>query len=174
MVSIEASWPPSSISNPRSTQSATVRMRPFRLVLDTNVVLDTLVFHDSATRELVAALEARRVQALVCRHTLDELKRVLCYSQFRLTASERQDVLDRYLALGSPAELPEGFDRDTLLLPAGFPRCRDVDDEPFLALAYHARADGLVTKDKALLKLRKKARRFGLTILGPATLSSLQ
>ena len=144
--------------------------RPFCLVLDTNVVLDCLVFRDRATCELTTAIEARRVQALVQQYTLDELERVLAYPQCRLTLTEQRQVLDRYLAMTTVAPMPEKFGRDNLLLPSGFPHCRDVDDNPFLALAYHTRADGLVTKDKAVLTLRRKARKFGDAILTPADL----
>ena len=145
-------------------------LRPSRLVLDTNIVLDCLVFRDSAMSTLTAAIEARRVQALVHQHTLDELERVLAYPQCSLAVTEQRQVLDRYLTAATLAPMPDGFSRDDLLLPPGFPRCRDRDDEPFLALAYHARADGLVTKDKAVLKLRRKARKFGVAILAPADL----
>lgn len=146
---------------------------PSRLVLDTNIVLDCLVFRDGTIRELMTAIETRRVQALVHRHTLDELERVLGYPQCRLTSSEQRQILDRYLALATPASMPDGFSRDNLLLPADFPRCRDPDDQPFLALTYHALADGLVTKDQAVLKLRRKARRFGVAILTAADLPLL-
>lgn len=145
-------------------------LRPPRLVLDTNIVLDCLVFGDPAMCELTAAIEARRVQALVQQCTLEELERVLTYPQCRLAVTEQRQVLDRYLVMATLAPMPPGFSSDTLLLPLGFPRCRDRDDEAFLALAYHARADGLVTKDKAILRLRSKVRRFGFAILAPADL----
>lgn len=148
-------------------QSGSVSPSPSRLVLDTNVVLDCFVFRDLATCELTSALEAGRVQALVHQCTLDELERVLAYPQCRLAVTEQRQVFDRYLAVAALAPMPDGFSRDTLLLPPDFPRCRDRDDEAFLALAYHARADGLVTKDKAVLKLRRKVRRFGLAIFAP-------
>lgn len=155
------------------TQNASVSLKPIRLVLDTNIVLDCLVFRDPTTRDLLAALEARRVHALVSAETLGELERVLAYPQCRLAADEPRQVLDRYLEVATMASMPEGFNRDELLLPPGFPRCRDGDDEIFLALAYHARADALISKDKAVLKLRRKARRFGVEILTPADLPSL-
>jgi putative PIN family toxin of toxin-antitoxin system len=151
-----------------------VTPHPSRLVLDTNIVLDCLVFRDSAMRELSAAIEAQRVQILVHQYALDELERVLAYPQCRLAMTEQQQVLQRYLTTATVAPMPDGFSRDDLLLPPGFPRCRDRDDEPFLALAYHARADGLITKDKAVLKLRRKARRFGVAILAPADFLFLQ
>jgi uncharacterized protein len=144
---------------------------PIRLVLDTNVVLDCFVFRDPATLNLMSAVQARHVEALVHPLTLDELRRVLAYPQFRLEPTEQQKVLNRYVEIGTLAVVPDGFSRDTLLLPGGFPRCRDPDDDLFLALARHSRADGLVTKDKALLKLRRKARSFGVAI---ATLAELK
>ena len=144
-----------------STQSS-------RLVLDTNIVLDCFVFNDPAMQALVIAMEERRVFTLVHQDTLDELERVLTYPQCRLSTAEQRQVLNRYLAVATVAPMPEGFTRDTLLLPSGFPLCRDVDDQPFLALAYHARADALITKDKAILKLRRKIRRFGVAIFTPA------
>ncbi|HEY6645156.1 putative toxin-antitoxin system toxin component, PIN family [Povalibacter sp.] len=149
-------------------------LSPSRLVLDTNIVLDWLVFHDSATRDLAAAIEARRVRALVHQHALDELERVLAYPQCHLAATAQLQVLDRYRAVAAVTSMPDGYSRDDLLLPPHFPRCRDRDDETFLALAYHARADGLVTKDKAVLKLRKKARRFAVAILTLADLPLFQ
>jgi predicted nucleic acid-binding protein len=69
--------------------------------------------------------------------------------------------------LSREVALPEGFAPSNLLLPAGFPRCLDTDDQHFLALAYHARADALLTKDSQLLRLKKRAARFGVTILSP-------
>lgn len=145
-------------------------MSSARLVLDTNVVLDCFVFRDPALQALVTAIEGGVVGILVHEHTLDELRRVLAYPQCRLDDGTRQLVFDRYLAIAIQPPMPQGFNREALLLPAGFPRCRDRDDEPFLALAYHARADGLVTRDKAVLRLRRKARRFGVAIHAPTDL----
>src|SRR5512138_567167 len=144
-----------------------------RLVLDTNVVLDCLVFDDPMTRDLLAALESRQAHALVHELTLDELRRVLAYPKCRLAAAEQEEVMARYRAATTFAQMPQGFSRAMPLLPPGFPRCRDGDDEPFLALTYHARADALVTKDKAVLKLRGKARKFGVAITAPTELPSI-
>lgn len=140
---------------------------PTRLVLDTNVVLDCLVFRDRAVRDLVTAIETQRVQALVHDHTIDELARVLAYPQCDLSGAAQREVLDRYVALATFAPMPDGFGRDALLLPPGFPRCRDRDDELFLALAYHSRADALVTRDRAVLQLSHKARKFDVAIIAP-------
>lgn len=110
------------------------------------------------------------MQALVDQYTIAELHRVLAYTQCGLSEAQQKETLERYLAKASYPTLPANFSAATLLLPPTFPRCRDPDDQPFLALAYHAAADALITKDKALLKLRKKARKFGVTILTPKDL----
>lgn len=143
-----------------------------RLVLDTNIVLDWLVFRDPRVAGLERALSERSVELITHQPALDELQRVLAYPQCKLELLERQQILARYQAQAANATLPDGFRLDELLLPAGFPRCRDRDDQHFLALAYHAQAGGLVTRDQAILRLGKRARKFGVTILTPSQLDA--
>jgi predicted nucleic acid-binding protein len=50
-------------------------------------------------------------------------------------------------------------------LPEHFPRCRDPDDNHFLALAWHAKADALVSRDHAVLKLARRSKKFGFQVL---------
>jgi len=50
--------------------------------------------------------------------------------------------------------------------------CTDLSDQKFLDLAHTARADWLVTKDKALLKLARRARALGLQIVEPGAAMS--
>jgi putative PIN family toxin of toxin-antitoxin system len=144
---------------------------PLRLVLDTNIVLDCWVFKDPSAAQLARALEAGRAVPFVHRYALDELERVLAYPQCRLDPRARETVSERYRARAKLASLPDGFAPDNLLLPTGFPACRDPDDDPFVALAYHTQAV-LVSKDRAVLKLRRKARTFGVAIctIGELTL----
>jgi putative PIN family toxin of toxin-antitoxin system len=141
-----------------------------RLVLATNVVLDWLLFRDASVAGMAKAVSEQRVELVTHQPALDELSRVLAYPQCKLDVPGQQELLERYRSAICVHPMPDGFARDNLLLPAGFPRCRDRDDEPFLALTYHARADGLVTRDKAILNLRKRARRFGVAILNPIQL----
>ena len=61
--------------------------------------------------------------------------------------------------------MPAGFSTKQLMLPGGFPRCRDRDDEPFLALAFHTKADALASRDNAVFGLKSRAAKFGVTIL---------
>ena len=46
--------------------------------------------------------------------------------------------------------------------------CSDLGDQKFIDLAVCAGADALVSKDRALLALRRRAARSGLKIVSPA------
>lgn len=136
------------------------------LVLDTNVVLDLLHFDDPAARPLRLALEAGRVRCVTTAATLDELQRVLAYPEFALDPAQQAALIERYQAL---SERVGAIDADAGLPRKGtpihdglrpvwsrMPRCSDPDDQKFLELAAAARAQALVSKDCALLKLRRR------------------
>lgn len=130
-----------------------VVLRPARWVLDTNVVLDLLHFRDPRALPLLLALGERRATAFVTQAALCELQRVLGYAQFGLDAAAQRAILQRYRVLAVQVEVAPG--------PPGLPRCSDPDDQKFLELAAAIAADTLVTRDRALLKL---ARRAGLDL----------
>lgn len=117
------------------------------LVLDTNVVLDLLHFDDATARPLRHALEGGRVRCVVSDATLGEWQRVLAYPEFALDAGRQTELLERYRSLA----LSGAVAADSVL-----PRCSDPDDQKFLELAAAAHAQGLVSKDRALLKLRRR------------------
>lgn len=118
-----------------------------KVVLDTNVVLDLLHFDDPAARPLRLALEAGRVRGVVSEATLDEWRRVLAYPGFGLDAGRQVALFDRYRVLCESA--PVGA-------CTGLPRCSDPDDQKFLELAAASGAQVLVSKDRALLGLRRR------------------
>nr|QKW93692.1 twitching motility protein PilT [Vitiosangium cumulatum] len=72
---------------------------PPRLVLDTNVVLDLLVFDDPAVRPLVQGLTAGELTAWVDGDTLGELEYVLAYPTFKLDEAARRAASARYRSL---------------------------------------------------------------------------
>jgi uncharacterized protein len=146
---------------------------PISFVLDTNVVIDWLVFDHpylEPFRELVSAGQVR-----VLRHPMvaAEFARVLAYPALKLCVERRTNLLERYRVQTFEVEILEQFALDDWKLPAGFPSCRDRDDDLFLAFAYHARAAALVTRDKVLLKMRKKVRKFGVVIMDVPQLMTL-
>jgi putative PIN family toxin of toxin-antitoxin system len=136
-----------------------------RLVLDTNVVIDWLVFNDPYMAPLREQVSRGEIEVLTHELADAELARVLAYPELKLAEDGRTDVLTRYRANARHAVMPEAFAANAWKLPPKFPSCRDRDDDLFLALTYHARATALVTRDKVLLKMRKKVRRFDVTIL---------
>jgi putative PIN family toxin of toxin-antitoxin system len=118
------------------------------LVLDTNVVLDLLHFDDASARPLRCALESGGLRCAVSDATLEEWRRVLQYPEFALDGAQQAALLTRYRGLSLHLGRAD--------VPAGLPRCRDPDDQKFVELAAVAQAYGLVSKDRALLRLRRR------------------
>ncbi|KWZ43575.1 MULTISPECIES: PIN domain-containing protein [Burkholderia] len=199
-----------------------------RVVLDSNVWIDILVFDDPAARPIRDALETGAITALIDVRCLVELERVLDYPQFKARAVDKAAALaalarlservagpdrgesresrgsaatnaDGASAAASPAHAPDAGnapggpdgrhapDAQTgraSAPPSGdaaaaspaedapprpLPKCKDRDDQKFLELAYAARADWLISKDRALLKLARRTERdFGFRIAQPA------
>jgi len=129
-----------------------------RVVIDTNVLLDFWVFDDPAARALRAAVESGRVNALRSGDSVDEFTQVIMREKFELATEARFGILRDWDRLATPVER-------VFAAPLA---CSDPHDQMFLDLAYSARADWLVTKDKALLKLARRARKDGLLIVPPA------
>jgi putative PIN family toxin of toxin-antitoxin system len=132
---------------------------PAAVVLDTNTVLDWLVFREPSVAALADAVEQHQVQWLACQAMRDELARTLGYRTLAKWQPDRERVL-------------ASFDRFNHLQTAPPPaplhlRCSDPDDQVFLELALAHQARWLLTQDRALLKLARRARPLGLAILRP-------
>lgn len=130
-------------------------MTPPRVVLDTNVLLSSLLFHAGTLSWLRTAWQARHICPLVSRKTVNELIRALAYPKFDLTDDEQDDLLADYLPWCETVVASK---------PPKVPKCRDPFDRPFLELAVSGRADALVTGDKDLLAM---AKTFRIPILTP-------
>jgi uncharacterized protein len=138
-----------------------------RLVLDTNVWLDWLVFDDPCVAPLKQAQADGSIQIVINDACLDELDAVLAYPQFALDEAQRKIHLATVGSRTTKFHGPPG-------VPA-LPRCSDPDDQKFLELARDARSDWLITKDKALLGLRRgKMRAVGFRITTPLRWSKFQ
>ena len=134
-------------------------------VLDTNVVLDLLHFDDPIARPLRQALDDGRVQCVVTEATLEEWRRVLAYPEFALDPVQQAARFERYRALSEPvpAVASAGLSHKGTPIHYGLkpvwsrmPRCSDPDDQKFIELAADIHALGLVSKDRAVLKLRRR------------------
>ncbi|WP_426115867.1 putative toxin-antitoxin system toxin component, PIN family [Massilia sp. PWRC2] len=125
-----------------------------RIVIDTNVCLDLLVFHDARWSSLLAALDSGAVEAVTRADCRDEYNIVLHYRHLPLDEASRAVAAARFDAL------------ITVLAPSALevrlPICTDRDDQKFLEIARDSGAAVLITKDKALLKLARKTAALGL------------
>lgn len=132
-----------------------------RVVLDTNVLVSLYVFADSRFAALRSRIDSGEWQPICNDACFDEFRRVLSYPLFALPDHEQRYALD---AFGAKALRCGDSPR-----PAALPRCSDSDDQKFLELARDGGAHWLVTGDKALLRLARRASLRGLfRILTPA------
>jgi putative PIN family toxin of toxin-antitoxin system len=127
------------------------------IVLDTNVVLDLLVFDDPATPALQRALDEGALRWIATPVMREELARVLEYPHLVVR-------LDHYRL--SAADVLAAFDRQVQRVDVA-PRapmvCRDPDDQKFIDLAVAHRA-ALLSKDHAVLRLRKRLNLQGVPV----------
>lgn len=133
-----------------------------RVVLDSNAVLDWLLFGDATMRPLGEAIAAGRCRWITSATLRGELEHVLARGLRSRPQVDAQPLWQAWqrlaCAVEQPAEAPP---------PPGL-RCTDADDQKFLALALAHGARWLVSRDRAVLKLRKRARERGLLIVTPA------
>ena len=126
-------------------------------------VLDLFHWANTDAVPIMAALEAGQIECFVDARTLDELQRVLTYPQLKMTP---EMIVERYARYSGLVQL----------VPAGeapiLPRCKDRDDQKFLELAARCGANILVSKDKALLRLRGRTK-LDFQILKPEAASAL-
>ncbi len=144
------------------------RAERLRLVLDTNIWLDWLVFDDPRVAPLRAEVDAGRAEVIIDQACEDELARVLAYPRrgSTLDASAQAACLGRCRAVARRIDATACPDTTPL------PRCRDPHDQKFLELAQRGGADYLVTRDKELLAL---ARRLPFRVVtADALLSSIR
>lgn len=127
------------------------------LVLDTNVVLDLLVFADPATALVRELLNAKTLRWIATAAMREELARVLDYPK----------IAARVAFYGlSTASVLQAFDAQAQTVPtsARIPAtCRDADDQQFLDLAA-AHSAILLSKDQAVMALRKRLLVYGAQV----------
>jgi len=132
------------------------------IVLDTNVCLDLFVFHDPRWAVLLDALRSASIKAVTRDDCRNEWLIVLDYPHLPLDAESKMRSKTEFDALITC--MPTTTDQTSIPLP----RCSDPDDQKFLELARDSRAEVLITKDKALLKLARRNAKAGMfKILSP-------
>lgn len=132
------------------------------IVLDTNVVLDWLVFDNPACVGLATQIASRDWRWIATQAMADELAAVLQYPAIRRWPFEEAQVWQRWAQW---THLTPEAPRSPLT-------CADADDQKFIDLALAHPAQHLLTRDRALLKLARRAAAWQVSILTPAALQA--
>jgi uncharacterized protein len=132
-----------------------------RIVLDTNAVLDWLIFRNPAFIPLSRAIFSGSVHWLTSPNLRAELSHVLARGVVNEWTTDFTFLWDTWnthtIELPDP---PEHHGHARL-------RCTDPDDQKFIDFAVAHQAQWLLTRDRAVLKLRKRALSLGLVIAPP-------
>ncbi len=131
------------------------------VILDTNVVLDWLVFRHPECAALGAAILSGNLHWIGTRAMRQELDHVLARGHLEAWAPDLTSLWahwDRHCA-EVPIPAPTG--------PPGRLRCSDPDDQKFIELAVACRARWLLSRDRAVLKLARRLRDHRIEILSP-------
>ena len=149
MSRVELRWPLEAEPSPAIAARA--------LVLDTNVVLDLLVFGDPATALVRQLLNAKTLRWIATAAMRQELARVLDYPK----------IAPRVAFYGlSTASVLAAFDAQVQIVSTSArisATCRDADDQQFLDLAA-AHSAILLSKDQAVMALRKRLLVYGAQV----------
>ena len=147
-------------ATPPSEMTASLPAHTPTVVLDTNTVLDWLLFQDAGMLALAGAIQAGHIRWVACARMRDEFQRALGYANLAKWLPDSQRLLSAFdlWALDRPTPPPT---------PAAW-RCSDADDQVFIDLALAESARWLITHDRAVLRLGKRARERGLLIVKPA------
>ena len=116
-----------------------------KVILHTNVLVSALLFRGELSA-LVPMWKDRAFIPIFSKETFAEFKSVLAYPKFKLT----QDEIDRIIQ----EEVLPYFEVVDFTHPV-FGVCKDRHDDKFLSCAVSARADMLVSGDRALYQLKK-------------------
>jgi putative PIN family toxin of toxin-antitoxin system len=127
-----------------------------QLVLDTNVVLDVLVFADPAAQPLAEGLRDGALHWLATPAMREELVRVLAYPKLAARVA---------LHRGDAAAVLRDFDQHARLVeapPKASVTCGDPDDQKFIDLAVAHRCL-LLSKDDEVLRMKKRLAALEVT-----------
>jgi uncharacterized protein len=129
-----------------------MRAGPARAVVDTNVIVSSVISDRGSPRRVLEAWRDGRFVLVSCRQQIQEVARALRYDRIRVRYRLGDDDIRAVLALlWTQAEIAAD--------PAEGPRITiDPDDDVLLALCVNAGAQYLVTGDRPLLSLGRHGR----------------
>ncbi len=130
------------------------------IVLDSNVVLDWLFFRDVRLAALADEVTAGRCRWVVSAAMRLELEHVLTRANWQSRQVDIAQLWMQWDRWACPVNPPA-------VVPTNPLRCTDPDDQKFLDLACHVGASALLSRDRAVLKLARRAMPLGLRICTP-------
>jgi putative PIN family toxin of toxin-antitoxin system len=131
------------------------------VVLDTNVLLDWLVFRDASVARLATSIETGAIRWIITTPMAAELRSALTRPELVRWQPDSAcvEAALAHWAVWLPApRLDPGLH---------CPRCSDRSDQMFIDLAVSAAARWLVTRDRALLRLARTTRPLAVAIVPP-------
>ena len=131
------------------------------VVLDTNAVLDWLVFGHPCCAGWTVRFASGSVRWLASTAMRDELAHVLERGIASRRAPDQAALWAAWECLAVPTEAVALTGAATRL------RCTDADDQKFIDLALGHGARWLLSRDRAVLKLARRARPLGLVVMTP-------
>jgi predicted nucleic acid-binding protein len=131
------------------------------LVLDTNVVLDWLLFRDPDCTAMQESLAAGHVRWIATSAMRDELAHVLARGGLDAWKPDLRVLWTHWDR--SCVEVPAPAPR----VPASRLRCTDPDDQKFIDLAVDCGARWLLSRDRAVLKLARRLHQVGVEVTTP-------
>jgi len=139
-----------------------------RVVLDSNVVLGLFWFQDPHLSRLAMALETGQLHWCITAQMCDELLHVMTRGDL---APSMDGAVAQDAAIRAERVMAEVERLSQLVPPAtslATPRCTDPQDQMFIDLALGLGAKWLFSRDKAVLKLNRKAFALrGCSIISP-------
>lgn len=146
-----------------------------RIVIDTNIVLDLLVFQDPLTEPLRQALQQKSLHWIATGAMRDELAHVLDYPH--IARRLQRDAASQPCTAAEPAaRVLAQFATQVNWVDAATKAsvtCRDPDDQKFIDLAVAHQAL-LLSKDKAVLCMKKRLLALGVHVSGGAPATNWQ
>jgi uncharacterized protein len=132
-----------------------------RAVIDTNVVLDWLVFGNADAQALAHHITGGKLRWLSTAAMRDELEHVLTRDTLVKWQPRREHVLRAWDQWSQPVTAQSPVAVHGL-------HCSDADDQKFVDLAVGTQSTWLFTRDRSLLQLTRRARGLGVEIVTPS------